>query len=214
MIRSLKLLESLSVYIFLFLIFNNFIVIEYKETDTVISTVELIELFMKLEQNFEDVDGDSQKVYFNYFKLFEKYNSDYLSFETLKDDYNIGKRDLQIFFECDQYFSSNGYAEYFMNRLIKDNSVQSFTDIDIRSKIELKVLKNSDMKEICLMNGEVTIMKFAVFYGFRNIQNILKNLKNKKKESEYSYIEVMACPGGCLNGGNINKALFCFVLYC
>lgn len=36
-------------------------------------------------------------------------------------------------------------------------------------------------------------------YGFRNIQNIVQKLKRGR--CNYHFIEVMACPSGCLNGG-------------
>ena len=42
-------------------------------------------------------------------------------------------------------------------------------------------------------------MRFAIANGFRNIQNLVQKLKRGK--STYHYIEVMACPSGCLNGG-------------
>ena len=59
--------------------------------------------------------------------------------------------------------------------------------------------KNKDLKECQLVvNGQV-VLRFASAYGFRNIQNIIRNIKRGK--CEYEYIEVMACPGGCLNGG-------------
>jgi len=43
------------------------------------------------------------------------------------------------------------------------------------------------------------VLKFAAAYGFRNIQNIMMNIKRGK--CDYDYIELMACPKGCLNGG-------------
>ena len=43
------------------------------------------------------------------------------------------------------------------------------------------------------------MLKFAAAYGFRNIQNIIRNIKRGK--SDYDYVEIMACPSGCLNGG-------------
>ena len=85
--------------------------------------------------------------------------------------------------------------------------------------------------------GEETIFKAARYYGFRNIQNLVRKLKPPRPKrlpgaairpgstsrtpsntgvsktptatataggttiSGYSYIEVMACPGGCTNGG-------------
>ncbi|KAL8770071.1 MAG: hypothetical protein Q9209_004109 [Squamulea sp. 1 TL-2023] len=78
---------------------------------------------------------------------------------------------------------------------------------------------------------EETIFRAARYYGFRNIQNLVRKLKPPRTRrlpgatvkkpppsattitaksatpagssniSEYAYIEVMACPGGCTNGG-------------
>lgn len=42
-------------------------------------------------------------------------------------------------------------------------------------------------------DGEV-ILRAARVYGFRNIQNLVRKLKNNKKA--YDYVEVMACPSG------------------
>ena len=55
------------------------------------------------------------------------------------------------------------------------------------------------MKECSLiLNGEV-VLKFAAAYGFRNIQNVIRSIKSKR--CDYDYVEIMACPRGCLNGG-------------
>ena len=68
------------------------------------------------------------------------------------------------------------------------------------------------------------LFKAARYYGFRNIQNLVRRLKPAKAsrmpgatrkpagarkpatsagigEGDYAYVEVMACPGGCTNGG-------------
>ena len=45
----------------------------------------------------------------------------------------------------------------------------------------------------------MTIAKFALAYGFRNIQNVVRKIKQNK--SPYAYVEMMACPSGCINGG-------------
>lgn len=80
--------------------------------------------------------------------------------------------------------------------------------------------RNSDVVEYSLVSdsGEI-IMKAARYYGFRNIQNLVRKLKpartsrlpgaNRRGTSstgtssgtDYAYVEVMACPGGCTNGG-------------
>ena len=44
----------------------------------------------------------------------------------------------------------------------------------------------------------------AQCYGFRNIQNIVRQIKNKK--CPYAYVEIMACPNGCVNGGGQPKS--------
>ena len=36
-------------------------------------------------------------------------------------------------------------------------------------------------------------------YGFRNIQTLVQ--KMKRRACQYDFVEVMACPSGCLNGG-------------
>jgi len=42
-------------------------------------------------------------------------------------------------------------------------------------------------------------MRVAQCFGFRNIQNLVRKIK--KDACEYAYVEVMACPSGCVNGG-------------
>jgi hypothetical protein len=43
------------------------------------------------------------------------------------------------------------------------------------------------------------VLNFASAYGFRNIQNLVRKVKLGK--CEYHFVEIMACPSGCLNGG-------------
>uniref|UniRef100_A0A0V0G935 Putative nuclear architecture related protein n=1 Tax=Triatoma dimidiata TaxID=72491 RepID=A0A0V0G935_TRIDM len=42
-------------------------------------------------------------------------------------------------------------------------------------------------------------LKVSIVTGFRNIQNVVN--KMKRGTCDYNYIEIMACPSGCLNGG-------------
>ena len=48
-------------------------------------------------------------------------------------------------------------------------------------------------------------IKGARVYGFKNIQNLIRQIKTSTK-NPYKYIELMACPGGCYNGGGQIKA--------
>ncbi|TPX16740.1 uncharacterized protein E0L32_003681 [Thyridium curvatum] len=82
--------------------------------------------------------------------------------------------------------------------------------------------RNVDVMEYIInsASGE-PIFKAARYYGFRNIQNLVRRLKPAKASRmpggkpfgsarrptgkaaglEHAYVEVMACPGGCTNGG-------------
>ncbi|EAW10627.1 iron-sulfur cluster assembly protein NAR1 [Aspergillus clavatus NRRL 1] len=92
--------------------------------------------------------------------------------------------------------------------------------------------RNADVVEYVLMSpGGEPLLKAARYYGFRNIQNLVRKLKPARASrlpgarqsatsaggsrrqlasrnaasagsgTDYAYVEVMACPGGCTNGG-------------
>ncbi|TLD34523.1 iron hydrogenase [Venturia nashicola] len=100
------------------------------------------------------------------------------------------------------------------------------------SRIKIERGRNADVVEYLLLRHndatgkEECVFKAARYYGFRNIQNLVRRLKPKAqsrllaaagtrggarrpgetkavggKDVEYAYVEVMACPGGCTNGG-------------
>ncbi|KAJ3634432.1 hypothetical protein Zmor_019085 [Zophobas morio] len=61
-------------------------------------------------------------------------------------------------------------------------------------------LRNKDFRECLLQSDDgKVLLRFAVAYGFRNIQTILQRIKRNR--CEYDFVEIMACPFGCLNGG-------------
>jgi iron only hydrogenase large subunit-like protein len=85
--------------------------------------------------------------------------------------------------------------------------------------------RNADVIEYSVVSAtEETLFKAARYYGFRNIQNLVRKLKPTRASrmpggrpvgaarkpngakvtstaGDYGYVEVMACPGGCTNGG-------------
>ncbi|PPJ53448.1 hypothetical protein CBER1_00303 [Cercospora berteroae] len=96
------------------------------------------------------------------------------------------------------------------------------------SQITVKRGRNQDVSEYSVVDPDGTaIFKAARYYGFRNIQNLVRKLKPAKTSrlpgattgrkvgvsrrpgaakaggdsDDYAYVEVMACPGGCTNGG-------------
>ncbi|CAD0088776.1 unnamed protein product [Aureobasidium vineae] len=97
------------------------------------------------------------------------------------------------------------------------------------SQITVQRGRNADVVEYTLVDSEnAAIVRSARYYGFRNIQNLVRRLKPARASrmpgavnrlagarkpgaaagsaggqnlSDYAYVEVMACPGGCTNGG-------------
>ncbi|GFV51800.1 cytosolic iron-sulfur assembly component 3 [Trichonephila clavipes] len=89
--------------------------------------------------------------------------------------------------------TSGGYSDHIFLHAAKELFGETI------SEIQYKILRNQDLKEVILeRNGEV-LLRFAIANGFRNIQNIIQKLKRGK--SPYHFVEIMACPAGCANGG-------------
>lgn len=65
-------------------------------------------------------------------------------------------------------------------------------------------MRNADMREYVLrMDGRKEHLKFVAAYGFRNIQNVVRKIK--MGTCSYHFVEVMACPRACINGGGQAK---------
>lgn len=109
------------------------------------------------------------------------------------------------------YSTSGGYLRHILSHT---------ASLHPGSTIATQRGRNNDVTDYTLLSftGE-PILKCARHYGFRNIQNLVRKLKPAKSSampgaatrksrvggpnsgSEYAYVEVMACPGGCTNGG-------------
>lgn len=98
---------------------------------------------------------------------------------------------------------SGGYAE---NILLAEASRAFGKKSD--EELECSAQRNKDFIEINIRQSKESettdptathVGKFAVINGFRNIQTVVQRLK--RKALKYDYIEVMACPSGCINGG-------------
>lgn len=63
----------------------------------------------------------------------------------------------------------------------------------------IKQVRNSNgIKEVNLKAGSVEL-KLAIVSGLANAKKLLEKIKQGKKG--YNFVEVMACPSGCINGG-------------
>eukprot|EP00917_Polyrhabdina_sp_WS-2016_P013271 GHVP01029225.1.p1 GENE.GHVP01029225.1~~GHVP01029225.1.p1 ORF type:complete len:633 (+),score=120.23 GHVP01029225.1:194-1900(+) len=87
--------------------------------------------------------------------------------------------------------TSNGFAYRALKELTRMTSGNS------SEAVEFKTLANEDLKEAITKGGK----SYRVWssYGFRNIQNTTKKIRQDEKA--VNLVEIMACPGGCLNGG-------------
>jgi iron only hydrogenase large subunit-like protein len=90
---------------------------------------------------------------------------------------------------------SNGYCEFVFRYAAKELFDATF---DPSTPLEFETKRNSDWAEVSLTIDGKRLLRFAIAYGFRNIQNVVRKIRHNA--CPYHYIEVMACPGGCLNG--------------
>ncbi|CAA6659184.1 unnamed protein product [Spirodela intermedia] len=89
---------------------------------------------------------------------------------------------------------SGGYAE-----TVFRHAAKKLFGKELPGPLDFRILRNADLQELTLeVEGEV-VLRFALCYGFRNLQNIVRKIKIRK--CDYHFIEIMACPSGCLNGG-------------
>ncbi|KAL4593177.1 nuclear prelamin A recognition factor isoform X1 [Arapaima gigas] len=102
-------------------------------------------------------------------------------------------------------------SEGFMEHILKHAAKELF-GIDVE-EIVYRTLRNRDFQEVSLERDGETLLQFAAVYGFRNIQTLVHRMR--KGRVPYQLVEVLSCPGGCLNGrgqsedeaGRVDKAL-------
>jgi iron only hydrogenase large subunit-like protein len=110
---------------------------------------------------------------------------------------------LTVVSAADSNGSSGGYLEY----IYRYAAEVLFNDNIWSEPIEYVVGRNDDFAELSVRGGDdrpCKKLKFARAYGFRNIQSVM--MKMKTKRCSYDFVEIMACPKGCANGGGQPKA--------
>lgn len=88
---------------------------------------------------------------------------------------------------------SGGYLEHIMKYSVTQIFGQNC------GQLQYKTLRNQDFQEVTVEIEGCPPLKMALAYGFRNIQNIVQKVKRGK--CPYHFVEIMACPTGCNNGG-------------
>lgn len=102
---------------------------------------------------------------------------------------------------ADSNGGSGGYMEYvfrFAN--------EKLNKLDLwNTSLFYKAGRNEDIAELTtdmVPEGGHNLV-FAKAYGFRNIQSVM--MKMKTKRCKIDFVEIMACPKGCVNGGGQYK---------
>lgn len=90
---------------------------------------------------------------------------------------------------------SGGYLEYIARVTARELAGRDLEP----GPLPLVQGRNADFREYSLDLGNGRLIRFAAAYGFRNIQGLIRKIK--LGSCDYDFVEVMACPSGCLNGG-------------
>ena len=72
------------------------------------------------------------------------------------------------------------------------------------AKVEFENVRGLKGLKETSINIEGTEIKIAVAHGLANVEQVLTLIRKAKKEGNpppYHFVEVMACPGGCVGGG-------------
>ncbi len=72
------------------------------------------------------------------------------------------------------------------------------------AKVEFESVRGLKGVKETTINIEGTEVRIAVAHGLANVEYVLDKVRNAAKNNEplpYHFIEVMACPGGCVGGG-------------
>lgn len=157
------------------------------EVDTVLTPIELEQLLTEKGIIFSDIDIipdlGIDRIHPSFQGFYGEETSDILS--------HVGS-------------GSGGHAENVLRtvvqRLVKSDPTLDLSDLVFESKknkdfVEVHVSCKSDSSD---KQNDLKI-RFAIVNGFRNIQTLVQKIRRNK--CEYDFVEVMACPSGCLNGG-------------
>ncbi|KAA8907649.1 hypothetical protein TRICI_004940 [Trichomonascus ciferrii] len=166
---------------------------EIRDVDCVITTKEVVQMLIDENNPFEEISPDT---------------------EISDSDVAPSKWPYQDQWYSHEGTSSGGYLNYVLREMQRR--------MDEKSHIEILPGKNADIMEYQVVRDSdgAVIKRAGQVYGFRNIQNLVRKLKMKQRTknakvtstksasspkasdpSQWDYVEVMACPGGCVNGG-------------
>lgn len=100
---------------------------------------------------------------------------------------------------------ANAGSGGFIEHVFREAAAELF-QLPTVSPLQFRNRQNDDMREVFLEDpkSKRVLLKFVSAYGFRNIQNVMRRLTKSSTSPQKDcghFVEIMACPGGCLNGG-------------
>lgn len=134
---------------------------------------------------YEDVDAILTAR--EYIKLLKLYNIDFPNLEDSDFDNPLGSGASVVF------GASGGVMESALRTLVEMVDKKELTSLEFN---EVRGMQGIKEATYTLNNMEI---KVAVASGLSNAKKLLKRIENK--EVFYHFIEIMGCPGGCINGG-------------
>jgi NADH-quinone oxidoreductase subunit G len=90
---------------------------------------------------------------------------------------------------------TGGVTEAVLRRLVADKSSQTLQALTYTGVRGMEGVKTTT---ITLGEREV---KIAMVSGLKNAADLIRGIQSGKPEYHFDFVEVMACPGGCVNGG-------------
>jgi NADH-quinone oxidoreductase subunit G len=97
---------------------------------------------------------------------------------------------------------TGGVSEAVLRRLSPDKSASSLQAISYQGVRGMEGVKTASVRA-----GEEEV-KIAVVSGLKNAADLIENMKSGKPEYQFDFVEVMACPGGCVSGAGQPPAAF------
>lgn len=88
--------------------------------------------------------------------------------------------------------ATGGVTEAAVRKVVQDKSPKALKEIEFIG------LRGMDGVKVCELNLDERLVRIAVVSGLGNADNLLKKIENG--EEHFDFVEVMACPGGCVAG--------------
>lgn len=120
-------------------------------------------------------------------KLIKRFNIDFKNLENGEIDNPLGKGNSVIF------GTSGGVMETALRYVKEKVEHKKFESLNFNEVRGMKGLKEATY------NVKGREIKVLVVNGLLNTKEFINQIKNK--QCAYDFIEIMACPGGCINGG-------------